>query len=150
MLARPSRGLPDDDGGFAFEPKWDGFRVIAFVDGDEVDLRSRNDRPLNRYFPELAFPHGRYVLDGEIIVRDADGGIAFGALQQRIHPAASRVERMSVETPASVVAFDLLALADEVLLERSSKVSCRRPRSSSARRCGLPPRRRPGCTSTRA
>jgi ATP-dependent DNA ligase len=119
MLARPSRALPDDDGGFAYEPKWDGFRVIAFVDGDEVDLRSRNDRPLNRYFPELAFPPGRYVLDGEIIVRDADGGIAFGALQQRIHPAASRVERMSLETPARVVAFDLLALDDDVLLERT-------------------------------
>jgi ATP-dependent DNA ligase len=118
MLARPSRGLPDEDGVYAYEPKWDGFRVIAFVDGDEVELRSRNDKPLNRYFPELRFPHGRYVLDGEIVVRDGDGGIAFGALQQRIHPAASRVERMSAETPAVVVAFDLLALDDEVLLER--------------------------------
>jgi ATP-dependent DNA ligase len=119
MLARPSRGLPDEDGAYAYEPKWDGFRVIAFVDGDEVELRSRNDKPLNRYFPELRFPHGRYVLDGEIVVRDGDGGIAFGALQQRIHPAASRVERMSAETPAVVVAFDLLALDDEVLLERT-------------------------------
>jgi ATP-dependent DNA ligase len=119
MLARPSRGLPDEHGAFAYEPKWDGFRVIAFVDGDEVELRSRNDKPLNRYFPELRFPHGRYVLDGEIVVRDGDGSIAFGALQQRIHPAASRVERMSAETPAVVVAFDLLALDDEVLLERT-------------------------------
>jgi ATP-dependent DNA ligase len=119
MLARPSKGLPDEPGALAYEPKWDGFRVIVFVDGDEVELRSRNDRPLNRYFPELHFPAGRYVLDGEIVVRDADGGIAFGALQQRIHPAASRVERMSAETPAVVVAFDLLALGDDVLLERS-------------------------------
>jgi ATP-dependent DNA ligase len=119
MLARPARGLPDEPGELAYEPKWDGFRVIAFVDGDEVELRSRNDRPLNRYFPELRFPPGRYVLDGEIVVRDADGGIAFGALQQRIHPAASRVERMSAETPAVVVAFDLLALDDDVLLERT-------------------------------
>jgi ATP-dependent DNA ligase len=118
MLARPSRGLPDEPALFAFEPKWDGFRVIVFVDRDEVDLRSRNDRPLNRYFPELRFPTGRYVLDGEIVVRDADGGVAFGALQQRIHPAASRVDRMSKETPACVVAFDLLARDDEVLLER--------------------------------
>jgi ATP-dependent DNA ligase len=117
QLARPSRTLPDEPGTWAYEPKWDGFRVIVFADGDEVDLRSRNDRPLSRYFPELAFPPGRYVLDGEIVVRDADGGIAFGALQQRIHPAASRVERMSRETPASVVAFDLLALDDRVLLE---------------------------------
>jgi ATP-dependent DNA ligase len=119
MLARPSRGLPDEPDAFAYEPKWDGFRVIVFVDGDEVELRSRNDRPLNRYFPELSFPHGRYVLDGEIVVRDADGGVAFGALQQRIHPAASRVARMAAETPAVVVAFDLLARDDEVLLERS-------------------------------
>jgi ATP-dependent DNA ligase len=119
MLARPSRGLPDEPGAFAYEPKWDGFRVIVFVDGDEVELRSRNDRPLNRYFPELSFPHGRYVLDGEIVVRDGDGGVAFGALQQRIHPAASRVERMAAETPAVVVAFDLLARDDEVLLERT-------------------------------
>jgi ATP-dependent DNA ligase len=118
MLARPSRGLPDEPGDFAYEPKWDGFRVIVFVDGDDVDLRSRNDRPLNRYFPELSFPGGRYVLDGEIVVRDAGGGVAFGALQQRIHPAASRVERMAAETPAVVVAFDLLARDDEVLLER--------------------------------
>jgi ATP-dependent DNA ligase len=117
QLARPSRTLPDEPGSWAFEPKWDGFRVIVFVDGDAVDLRSRNDRPLARYFPELAFPSGRYVLDGEIVVRDADGGVAFGALQQRIHPAASRVERMSKETPASVVAFDLLALDDRVLYE---------------------------------
>jgi ATP-dependent DNA ligase len=119
MLARPSKGLPDEAGALAYEPKWDGFRVIAFVDGDDVELRSRNDRPLNRYFPELRVPTGRYVLDGEIVVRDPDGGIAFGALQQRIHPAASRVERMSAETPAVIVAFDLLALGDDVLLERS-------------------------------
>jgi ATP-dependent DNA ligase len=118
MLARPSRGLPDEPGDFAYEPKWDGFRVIVFVDGEDAELRSRNDRPLNRYFPELSFPHGRYVLDGEIVVRDADGGVAFGALQQRIHPAASRVERMAAETPAVVIAFDLLAEDDEVLLER--------------------------------
>jgi ATP-dependent DNA ligase len=117
QLARPSRALPDEPGIWAYEPKWDGFRVIVFVDGEDVDLRSRNDRPLSRYFPELAFPAGRYVLDGEIVVRDADGGVAFGALQQRIHPAASRVERMSRETPARVVAFDLLALDDRVLLE---------------------------------
>jgi ATP-dependent DNA ligase len=117
MLAKPSRTLPDEPGSWAYEPKWDGFRVVAFVDGDTVELRSRNDKQLGRYFPELALPHGRYVLDGEIVVRDAEGGVAFGALQQRIHPAASRVERMSAETPASIVAFDLLALDDRSLLE---------------------------------
>jgi ATP-dependent DNA ligase len=118
MLAKPSRSLPEGEGAWAYEPKWDGFRVIAFVDGGEIELRSRNDRPLARYFPELRFPAGRYVLDGEIVVRDADGGVAFGALQQRIHPAASRIERMAAETPAVVVAFDLLALGDDLLLER--------------------------------
>jgi ATP-dependent DNA ligase len=117
MLAKPSRTLPEGDDAWAYEPKWDGFRLIAYVDGDDVELRSRNDRQLARYFPELSFPPGRYVLDGEIVVRDADGGIAFGALQQRIHPAASRVERMSRETPAVVIAFDLLALDDRTLLE---------------------------------
>jgi ATP-dependent DNA ligase len=117
MLAKPSRTLPDEPGSWAYEPKWDGFRVVAFVDGDAVELRSRNDKQLGRYFPELALPHGRYVLDGEIVVRDTEGGVAFGALQQRIHPAASRVQRMSVETPACIVAFDLLALDDRSLLE---------------------------------
>jgi ATP-dependent DNA ligase len=117
MLAKPSRTLPDEPGSWAYEPKWDGFRVVVFVDGDTAELRSRNDKQLGRYFPELAFAPGRYVLDGEIVVRDAVGGVAFGALQQRIHPAASRVERMSQETPASVVAFDLLALDDRSLLE---------------------------------
>lgn len=116
QLARSRSTLPDEPG-WAFEPKWDGFRAIAFVDGERVDVRSRNDRPLSRYFPELTFPPGRYVLDGEIIVRDARGHEDFDALGQRIHPAASRIERLSAETPAVFVAFDLLARDDEVLLE---------------------------------
>lgn len=117
QLARSRTSLPDGDG-WAFEPKWDGFRALAFVDGDEVELRSRNDRPLTRYFPEVHFPPGRYVLDGELIVRDARGREDFDALGQRIHPAASRIARLSEETPAVFVAFDLLASGDEVLLER--------------------------------
>jgi ATP-dependent DNA ligase len=117
QLARSRSSLPDD-GTWAFEPKWDGFRAIAFVDGDEVELRSRNDRPLTRYFPELHFPPGRYVLDGEIIVRGAKGREDFDALGQRVHPAASRIARLSEETPAVFVAFDLLSREDEVLLER--------------------------------
>jgi ATP-dependent DNA ligase len=118
QLARSRSSLPEDDGDWAYEPKWDGFRCIAFVDGDEVDLRSRNDKPLTRYFPELTFPAGRYVLDGEIVVFNADDGTEFDLLGQRIHPAASRIERLSVDTPATFVAFDLLAHEDEVLLER--------------------------------
>jgi ATP-dependent DNA ligase len=117
QLARSRSDLPDDDA-WAFEPKWDGFRCIAFVDGDDVDLRSRNDKPLTRYFPELRFPPGRYVVDGEIVLFNADGGTEFELLGQRIHPAASRIERLSVKTPTTFVAFDLLAQEDEVLLER--------------------------------
>lgn len=117
QLARPRSSLPEGEG-WAYEPKWDGFRAIAFVDGDRVELRSRNDRPLSRYFPELRFPAGRYVLDGEIVVRDAGGREDFDALSQRIHPAASRVALLSERTPARFVAFDLLASGDDALLER--------------------------------
>ena len=104
---------------YRYEIKLDGFRCIAFVDGADVFLQSRNGRPLSRYFPELALPEGRYVLDGEIVVRDAQGREDFDALGQRIHPAASRIERLAGETPAIFVAFDLLADGDEVLMERS-------------------------------
>jgi ATP-dependent DNA ligase len=103
---------------YSYEVKLDGFRCIAFVDGDQVFLQSRNGRPLGRYFPELSFPPGRYVLDGEIVVRGADGREDFDALGQRVHPAASRVERLAVETPAAYVAFDLLAHDADTLLER--------------------------------
>jgi ATP-dependent DNA ligase len=112
QLARPRKTLPEGDG-WAYEPKWDGFRAIAFVDGDDVELQSRNGRPLRRYFPELSFPAGRYVLDGEIVAA------SFDTLGQRIHPAQSRIERLARETPATYYAFDLLALEDDVLLERS-------------------------------
>jgi ATP-dependent DNA ligase len=112
QLARPRKTLPEGDG-WAYEPKWDGFRAIAFVDGDDVQLQSRNGRPLRRYFPELSFPTGRYVLDGEIVAA------SFDTLGQRIHPAQSRIERLARETPATYYAFDLLALDDDVLLERT-------------------------------
>ena len=117
QLARPAPELPDGDGWW-YEPKWDGFRAIAFVDGGLTALQSRNGKPLERYFPEIAFPPGRYVVDGEIIIPGLDGGQEFGALQQRIHPAASRIERLSREMPAVFVAFDLLALDDASLLEQ--------------------------------
>ena len=119
MLAKATEELPPGEG-MIFEPKWDGFRCIVFRDGDDVELGSRNERPLTRYFPELldplraALPH-RCVIDGEIVVASGDR-LDFDALQQRIHPAASRVERLSVETPASFVAFDLLAIGDRSML----------------------------------
>ena len=116
QLARSRTSLPEDDG-WAFEPKYDGFRALAFVDGDDVYLQSRGRKPLRRYFPELAFPSGRYVLDGEIIVGDPEGAQDFDALQNRLHPAESRVRMLAEEQPATFVAFDLLARDDDALLE---------------------------------
>jgi ATP-dependent DNA ligase len=110
-LALSRKALPEGED-YVYEVKLDGFRCIAFVDGEDVFLQSRNGRPLGRYFPELEFPPGRYVLDGEIVVRGSDGGEDFDALGQRVHPAASRVERLAVETPAVFIAFDLLAYDD--------------------------------------
>jgi ATP-dependent DNA ligase len=118
QLALSRKELPTGEE-YCYEVKLDGFRCLAFVDGDEAFLQSRNGRPLGRYFPELRFPPGHYVLDGEIVVRDADGREDFDALGQRVHPADSRVQRLSVETPAVYVAFDLLAEGEETLLERS-------------------------------
>ncbi len=111
QLARPRANLPDGEG-WAYEPKWDGFRAIAFVDGDEAYLQSRNGKSLSRYFPEVGFPAGRYVIDGELVAA------SFDTLGQRIHPAASRIARLAEETPARFVAFDVLALGADVLLER--------------------------------
>ena len=116
QLALSRKELPAGDE-WVYEVKLDGFRCLAFVDRDETFLQSRNGRPLGRYFPELVFPSGRYVLDGEIVVRDNDGREDFDALGQRIHPAASRIELLASETPAVFVAFDLLAHDDESLLE---------------------------------
>jgi ATP-dependent DNA ligase len=117
QLALSRKELPVGED-YVYEVKLDGFRCLAFVDGEEVYLQSRSAKPLKRYFPELVLPPGRYVLDGEIVVRDSDGREDFDALGQRIHPAASRIERLSVETPAVYVVFDLLAQEDESLLER--------------------------------
>ena len=122
MLAKSAPELPTaEPGAIWFEPKWDGFRCIVFRDGDELELGSRNDRPLTRYFPELLGPlraalPDRCVVDGEVVVAGPDG-LDFDALQQRIHPAASRINRLAAETPAAFVAFDLLALGDRSLLD---------------------------------
>jgi ATP-dependent DNA ligase len=116
MLAKPAAAIPR---GHFYEPKWDGFRSIVFRDGDEVEIGSRKERPMTRYFPEVveavrrSFPP-RAVIDGEIVIA-GDGGLDFWALQQRIHPAASRVARLAAETAASFIAFDLLALGDDDL-----------------------------------
>ncbi len=117
QLALSRKALPVGEA-YLYEIKLDGFRCLAFVDGEEVFLQSRNGRPLGRYFPELRFPAGRYVLDGEIVVRGADGREDFDALGQRVHPAESRIKLLSAETPAVYVAFDLLARDEESLLAR--------------------------------
>jgi ATP-dependent DNA ligase len=117
MLAKPAKDVPT--GRFSYEPKWDGFRSIIFRDGDEVEIGSRNEKPMTRYFPELveaarAHLPARCVVDGEIVLVGAGGDrLDFESLQQRIHPAASRVTMLSQRTPARFVAFDLLALGDQ-------------------------------------
>jgi ATP-dependent DNA ligase len=120
MLAKPVDAIP---AGQYYEPKWDGFRSIIFRDGDEVEIGSRNERPMTRYFPEVVaavkanFPD-RAVIDGEIVIADREANrLDFEALQQRIHPAVSRVTLLSVETPASFIAFDLLAVGDRNLMD---------------------------------
>ena len=116
MLASPlGFQVPEQDGTVAYEPKWDGFRCIVFRDGDHLELTSRNERPFTRYFPELLEPlraalAPQCVVDGEIVLPRPDGhGLDFDALLQRIHPAESRVRTLAERTPASFVAFDLLA-----------------------------------------
>ncbi|GAA4285240.1 ATP-dependent DNA ligase [Brevibacterium daeguense] len=130
MLAKSVKDVPD--GEYLYEPKWDGFRAIIFKDGDDVEIGSRNERPMTRYFPELVeslraqLPE-RCVVDGEIVII-ADGRLDFESLLQRIHPADSRVQLLARETPASFVAFDLLALGSEdltglAMAERRSRLT---------------------------
>jgi ATP-dependent DNA ligase len=118
QLARSKPELPEGDQ-WAYEPKYDGFRAIVFVDGEESMVQSRGGKPLARYFPELRFPSGRYIIDGEIVIDGTDGRQDFDALQNRIHPAASRIAMLAEETPARYIAFDLLAVDGEALLERA-------------------------------
>ncbi len=115
QLALPRKELPIEQG-WAYEPKYDGFRALAFVDGERLYLQSRNGRPLARYFPELRFPPGRYILDGELVIVDSDDREEFDALQNRIHPAQSRIELLAAETPAVLRAFDVLVCDGRKLL----------------------------------
>ncbi|QFU91345.1 ATP-dependent DNA ligase [Amycolatopsis sp. YIM 10] len=124
MLAKPAKSIPDS-GGLLFEPKWDGFRCLVFRDGNELTLQSRTGKPLNRYFPEVldalagVLPR-QVVLDGELVI-GRGGKLDFDALTERIHPAASRVDLLSRETPAQFVAFDLLELDGESLLDEPTE-----------------------------
>ncbi|HEX4904197.1 MAG TPA: ATP-dependent DNA ligase [Acidimicrobiales bacterium] len=140
MLAKLTRDFPEADD-LIYEPKWDGFRCIVFRDGDEIELGSRNEKPLTRYFPELVeslranIPE-RVVLDGEIVI-PGENGLDFDALQLRMHPAESRVKKLSAEIPASFVAFDLLALDDEDLTKQP--FSARRGALEKALKKSKPP-----------
>jgi ATP-dependent DNA ligase len=140
MLSRAADGLPEGEG-WQFEPKWDGFRTLVFRDDDEILFQSRDERPMNRYFPELIEPllaalPGRCVLDGEIVIV-GKGGLDFEALLLRIHPAASRVKLLAEQTPASYVAWDLLALDGEDL--RGAPLAARRERLERAFAGAAPP-----------
>jgi ATP-dependent DNA ligase len=109
QLALSRKELPEGEE-WAYEPKYDGFRALAFVDGDKLFVQSRNGKPLARYFPELRFPAGSYVIDGELVILGDDGVEVFDALQNRIHPAESRINMLAEETPVIFRAFDLLAV----------------------------------------
>ncbi|TDE90870.1 ATP-dependent DNA ligase [Occultella glacieicola] len=133
MLAKAVKAVPAPDaveGGYSYEPKWDGFRGIILRDGDEVEIASRGSKPLTRYFPELveavtAHLPSRCAVDGEIVVRSGEAGsqrLDWEALSQRIHPADSRVRRLAAETPSEFVAFDLLALGDDDLMGEAFSV----------------------------
>src|SRR5689334_13083085 len=121
MLAKAAGSAIPDDADLIFEPKWDGFRCLVFRSGDEVTLQSRSSKPLNRYFPEVVarltagLPDG-VVLDGELVV-GLNGALNFDALSERIHPAASRVNLLAEQTPATFVAFDVLQLPSGEVLE---------------------------------
>ncbi len=146
MLARAVAEIPP---GLVYEPKWDGFRALVFRDGDDVEITSRTTKSMTRYFPELvaalraALP-ARCVLDGEIVVA-GERGLDFEALQQRVHPAASRVARLAAETPVSFVAFDLLAVGDRALLDepfarrRAQLAELLRPGDAAGARVHLTP-----------
>src|SRR3954462_11632834 len=117
QLALSRKQLPEGEE-WVYEPKYDGFRALAYVDGDDVYLQSRGGKPLRRYFPEVEFPEGRYVMDGELVILDEDGHEEFDALQNRLHPAESRVRMLAEKTPPFFGAFDLPAADRRKLIEK--------------------------------
>ena len=122
MEAKSADALPDNNGQWQYEPKWDGFRCLAFKAGDEVELRAKSGKPLGRYFPEVLamlrdLNAQQFVVDGEIVI-EVEGSFSFDALQMRLHPAESRIRKLSAETPAKLILFDMLASADANLMDQ--------------------------------
>ncbi len=122
MEAKSADALPDDSSQWQYEPKWDGFRCLAFKAGDEVELRAKSGKPLGRYFPEVVamlrdLNAQEFVVDGEIVI-EVEGSLSFDALQMRLHPAESRIRKLSAETPAKLILFDMLASADASLIDQ--------------------------------
>lgn len=122
MEAKTADALPSDTGQWQYEPKWDGFRCLAFKAGDDVDLRAKSGKPLGRYFPEIVtmlrdLNAREFVVDGEIVI-DVDGLLSFDSLQMRLHPAESRIRKLSVETPARLILFDMLASSGSSLIHQ--------------------------------
>jgi ATP-dependent DNA ligase len=144
MEARSSEELPDSDGPWQFEPKWDGFRCLAFKSGDTVDLRAKSGKPLGRYFPEViallrevAAP--QFVVDGELVI-ELDGRLAFDALQMRLHPAESRIRKLAAATPARLILFDVLvAPKGTVLIDRPLRQR-RKALETLMKKAGVPKR----------
>jgi ATP-dependent DNA ligase len=136
QLALTRKELPRGEE-WAYEPKLDGFRAIVFVDGEDSYIQSRGGKALSRYFPELGFAPGRYVIDGELVIRDGEGHLEFDALQSRIHPAESRINLLAKEIPADYMVFDLLAEDDESLLDRPLRERRERLEALAQRVAGL-------------
>jgi ATP-dependent DNA ligase len=129
MEARTEEALPADPGKWQYEPKWDGFRCLAFKEGEAVELRGKSGKPLGRYFPEVlallgSLPFERFVVDGELVI-EIDGALSFDALQMRLHPAESRIRKLAAETPARLVLFDMLVSPDGANLTKAPLVERR-------------------------
>ncbi|HEY2538655.1 MAG TPA: ATP-dependent DNA ligase, partial [Stellaceae bacterium] len=144
MEARSAETLPESEGEWQYEPKWDGFRCLAFKSGAAVALKGKSGKPLGRYFPEIvailaATPATGFVIDGELVI-DIDGKVSFEALQARLHPAPSRIRRLAAETPAQLILFDILLTPDGRNLTRAPLSERRAALEGFVAGCGVPGR----------
>lgn len=140
MEARTAEAIPDENGPWQYEPKWDGFRCLVFKEGDDVELRAKSGKPLGRYFPEVVaffrlLDAGRFVIDGELMV-ELGGKKSFNALQMRLHPAESRIRKLATETPARLTAFDMLVRPDRTKVLDKPLAERRAALEAFAAECG--------------